>query len=279
MFRFINFTITAILCCTSLFGQMKAIEVEVVGIGPDLIFLPGFACPGNIWDNLVSKLSKTNTCHVVSYSGFNGIEAVEGQWLVSVKSSLEKYILDKNIRPSLIGHSLGGSLGFWLCIDKNVDIERIISVDGLASVGALMIPNFTSDMISYDSPQNQQMLNMPNESFREMTNQMSKSMVLDTSYHRLISKWMMNSDRKTYVNGYIDLLKLDLRDDLDKITVPVSIVAAVHPYGKEKVTQTYKSQFQKLDKYNIYFAEESAHFIMLDQPVWLEETIKSIIGE
>lgn len=279
MFRIINFTIIAILCCTSLFGQIEAIKVEVVGKGPDIIFLPGFACPGNVWDNLVSELSKTNTCHIVSYAGFNGKEAVEDQWLVSVKISLEKYIVDKKIRPSIIGHSLGGSLGLWLCIDKNVNIERIISVDGLASVGALMIPNFSSDMISYDSPQNQQMLNMPNESFRAMVNQMSKSMVLDSSYHQLISKWMMNSDRKTYVNGYTDLLKLDLRDDLDKISVPVSIVAAVHPYGKEMVTQTYKNQFDKLDMYDIYFAEKSAHFIMLDEPVFLEKIIKSIISE
>ncbi len=279
MFRFINFTFIAILCCSSLFGQMEAIEVEVVGKGPDLIFLPGFACPGNVWDDLVSELSKTNTCHVVSYAGFNGVEAVEDPWLRSVKRSLEKYILDNKIRPSLIGHSLGGSIGFWLCIEKNVDIERIISVDGLASVGALMIPNFSSDMISYDSPQNQQMLNMPNESFKEMTNQMSKSMVLDTSYHELISKWMMNSDRKTYVNGYTDLLKLDLRDDLNKINVPVSIIAAIHPYGKEMVSETYKIQFQQLDKYDIFFAEKSAHFIMFDEPIWLEEIIKSIIGD
>ena len=279
MFRLLNFTITAILCCSSLFGQMEAIQVEVVGKGPDLIFLPGFACPGNVWDGLVGELRKTNTCHVVSYAGFNGIEAVDDRWLVSVKSSLEKYIIDKKIRPTLIGHSLGGSLGFWLGIDKNVDIERIISVDGLASVGALMIPNFSSDMISYDSPQNQQMLNMPDENFREMTNQMSKSMVLDSSYHDLISKWMMSSDRKTYVNGYTDLLKLDLRDDVDKINVPVSIIAAIHPYGKEMVSLTYKSQFQNLDKYDIFFAEESAHFIMFDEPIWLEEIIKSIISE
>ncbi len=279
MFRFINFTFIAILCCSSLFGQMEAIKVEVVGKGPDIIFLPGFACPGDVWDDLVSELSKTNTCHIVSYAGFNGIEAIEDRWLASIKSSLEKYILDKKIRPSLIGHSLGGSIGFWLCIEKNVDIERIISVDGLASVGALMIPNFSSDMISYDSPQNQQMLNMPNESFKEMTNQMSKSMVLDTSYHELISKWMMNSDRKTYVNGYTDLLKLDLRADLNKINVPVSIIAAVYPFGKEMVAETYKSQFQQLDKYDIFFAEKSAHFIMLDEPKWLEEIIKSIVGE
>lgn len=279
MFRFINFTFIAILCCSSLFGQMEAIEVEVVGIGPDIIFLPGFACPGDVWDDLVSELSKTNTCHIVSYAGFNGIEAIEDRWLVSVKSSLEKYILEKKIRPSLIGHSLGGSLGFWLCIDKNVVIERIISVDGLASVGALMIPNFSSDMISYDSPQNQQMLTMSHESFREMTIQMSKSMVLDSSYHELISKWMMNSDRKTYVNGYTDLLKLDLRADLNKINVPVSIIAAVYPYGKEMVSETYKSQFQQLDNYDIFFAEKSAHFIMLDEPIWLEEIIKSIVSE
>ena len=279
MFRFINFTFIAILCCSSLFGQMEAIEVEVVGKGPDIIFLPGFACPGDVWDDLVSELSKTNACHIVSYAGFNGIEAIEDRWLVSVKSSLEKYILDKKIRPTIIGHSLGGSLGLWLCIDKNVDIERIISVDGLASVGALMIPNFSSDMIIYDSPQNQQMLTMSHESFREMTFQMSKSMVLDSSYHELISKWMMNSDRKTYVNGYTDLLKLDLRADLNKINVPVSIIAAVYPYGKEMVSETYNSQFQQLDKYDIFFAEKSAHFIMLDEPTWLEEIIKSIVGE
>jgi pimeloyl-ACP methyl ester carboxylesterase len=84
------------------------------------------------------------------------------------------------------------------------------------------------------------------------------------------------SDRKTYVNGYTDLLKLDLRDELDNINVPVVILAATHP-NKEMMQKNYDKQYRNLKNYEIFYAENSAHFIMYDRPEWFLTQIKKAI--
>jgi pimeloyl-ACP methyl ester carboxylesterase len=104
---------------------------------------------------------------------------------------------------------------------------------------------------------------------------MSRGMSLNTSSQEQIKKWMVNADRKTYVYGYTDYLKLDLREDLKSINIPVTIIAADTPYGKDMVTKTYQSQYANLKTYDFIVAENAAHFIMLDQPKWFMEQIES----
>ena len=263
----------------SMLAQNTAVKVEVTGHGPDIIFLPGFGCPGDVWKELVNSLSEDFTCHVFSYAGFNKVPPIEGNWLESIKNELESYIIEGTTKPHVIGHSLGGTLALQLASEGRVNISRVINVDGLASVGAQMIPNFSSDMLMHDSQQNKQMLSMSESQFAGMVQFMSRSMVMDSTYHTLISNWMEVADRKTYVYGYTDLLKLDLREDLRLISIPVTIIAAVHPYGKETVVNTFREQFKNLNDYSIFYAENSAHFVMFDQPEWLEKIILEIINE
>ncbi|MEL6944180.1 MAG: alpha/beta hydrolase, partial [Bacteroidota bacterium] len=85
-------------------------------------------------------------------------------------------------------------------------------------------------------------------------------------------------DRKTYVYGYTDYLKLDLREDLTKISIPVTILAADKPYGKAMVTQTYKTQYTNLADYDLIITENSAHFVMFDRPEWFMEQIQEVLS-
>ncbi len=277
--RWIYATIAISIISIQLLAQNSPIKIEVKGEGSDLIFLPGFGCPGEVWNILVDELSKDHTCHVVSYAGFNDVPPIEGPWLQNVKDEIGRYILNQEITPTIIGHSLGGTLALWLATEKVVPINQIISVDGLASVGALMIPNFSSDMISHKNPQNELMMKMPSDEFNQMINQMSSTMVLDQTYQGKISRWIQKADRKTYVYGYTDLLKLDLRNSLQEIKVPVNIIAAIKPYGKIAVSKTISEQYKQLPNYRIEYAENSAHFIMYDEPEWLEQIVKNILSE
>lgn len=278
MFKFFRTALILIFCISNLISQESAIEIKVEGEGPDVIFLPGFACPGEVWQDLVSEIKLTHTCHSVSYAGFVGVEAFNGPWLSGIINELETYILKETINPILIGHSLGGTLALKIGVDQKVEIQHIVSIDGLASVGALVTPNFSPDLLLYDSPQNMRMLNMEHDDFVDLANMMAESMVLDSSHYQLISNWIIDSDRNTYVYGYTDLLKLDLRNDLSKLEVSVSIIAATYPYGKDTVAKTFKEQFKNLNDYELYYAENSGHFIMLDQPIWLMNILKEILN-
>ncbi|WBL24896.1 hypothetical protein [Zunongwangia sp. HGR-M22] len=109
--------------------------------------------------------------------------------------------------------------------------------------------------------------------FKNMATQMATGISMNLESQKLIIEDLMKADRKTYVYGYTDLLKLDLRQKLSNIDIPVYILAADLPYGKETVEKNYKSQYENLKSYKLSFAENSKHFIMFDQPEWLKNQI------
>ena len=261
-------------------AQIDAFKVSIKGKGQPILLFPGFTCTGDVWESAVKELSINYECHIFTFAGFGDVAPIEKPWLPKIKDAVTSYVHSNNLKdPIIIGHSLGGTLGLWLTTEENHPYTKLIVVDALPSTGALMIPNFKSENITYDSPWNNQMLEMDTESFKTMATQIAGGMTLNTEKQKQIRDWMIASDRETYVYGYTDLLKLDLREAIAKINIPVSILGATHPYGLEGVKTTYTKQYQKLEDYNLEFAEGSAHFIMYDKPEWFLEKVTSYLKE
>ncbi|MDY2587983.1 alpha/beta fold hydrolase [Winogradskyella aquimaris] len=257
----------------------KPIHVEVSGNGNPIIFIPGFTVPGEVWNPVVKELEKTYECHVVTLAGFGGKAPIGFPWLPKVNDALQNYISKNNLEnATIIGHSLGGTIATWLACRENSKVSNIIIVDALPAAGALMIPDFNPDNLAYDSPYNNQQLAMDDAQFEQMATMMSQGMSMNKEAQEDIKKWIMTSDRKTYVYGYTDYLKLDLREDLKNINIPTTIIAAPQPFGKEVVTKNYQDQYANLKDYNFILAEDAAHFVMLDQPEWFLRTIKTILS-
>jgi len=257
-------------------AQTKAFEVTVKGEGQPVLFFPGFTCTSEVWEDSVEELSKNYECHVFTFAGFGEVAPIEKPWLPKIKEAIIDYVNQQNLNnPIVIGHSLGGALGLWLATDENHPYSKLIIVDALPSTGALMMPNFNSENMVYESPWNKQMLEMDEPSFEKMASQMATGMTLNIQKQQQITDWILQADRETYVYGYTDLLKLDLREDIAKIDIPVTVLGATHPYGKEMAKSTYENQYKKLEKYTLEFAEGSAHFIMYDKPDWFLEKLQT----
>jgi pimeloyl-ACP methyl ester carboxylesterase len=260
-------------------NESQPISVEVTGKGKPIVLIPGFTVPGDIWNPLVKKLEKNYECHIVTLAGFGGKEPIEFPWLPKVNESLKKYILKNNLQnATIIGHSLGGTIATWLAAQNDLKLSKIILIDALPASGALMIPDFNPENLIYESPYNNQQLAMDDVAFEQTATAMSKGMSLKESAREKIKNWILESDRKTYVYGYTDYLKLDLRENLKNISIPVTIIAASQPYGEEMVKQTYKNQYANLKDYNFIIAENSAHFIMLDKPEWFLKQMQTILS-
>ncbi|CAL2060488.1 alpha/beta hydrolase [Tenacibaculum sp. 190524A05c] len=257
----------------------QAIYAQVSGKGQPILLLPGFTVPGDSWQPIVKELEVNYECHVITLAGFGGKKAIEFPWLPKVNEALENYISKNNLKNiTVIGHSLGGTIAAWLASREKNNIEKIILVDALPAAGALMIPNYNPDYLVYESPYNKQQLNMGTEDFENLANSMSKGMSLNKDAQNNIKKWMLQADRKTYVYGYTDYLKFDIRENLKNIKVPVTLLVAEKPYGKEMVKQTYDKQYKNLANYDFVLAENSAHFIMFDQPEWFLKQIKKSLA-
>lgn len=265
--------ILLIITSFSVNAQDQPFKVEVIGKGEPILLFPGFTCTGDVWNDTVTELSQDYQCHVFTFAGFGDVPSIQKPWLPKIKEGILSYIAEKQLKnPIVIGHSLGGALALWMVTESN-SYKKLIIVDALSSTGALMMPNFKSEYMVYDSPYNKQLLEMNTTDFEAMALQMVTGMTKDTSKQEIIKDWMLQADRETYVYGYTDLLKLDLREDLSKIKVPVTILAATEPYGYDTVKATYETQYKELAEYDIKFAEGSAHFIMYDQPLWFMDNL------
>ena len=275
------FLVLAILFSLSTQAQEtnQSIHVKIIGKGKTVLLIPGVTVPGESWDTVVNQLKDNYECHVVTLAGFAGKKAIDFPWLSQVNDALEEYIKQNKLTNlTVIGHSLGGTIAVWLASRENNEISKIVLVDALPAAGAIMFPNFNPEDLAYDSPFNNQQLSMSESEFEQMAQSMAQGMSLNPETQKRIKDWIISADRKTYVYGYTDYLKLDLREDLKNISIPTTIIAADKPFGKEMVTQTYKSQYANLEKYNLIIADNSAHFVMFDKPEWFMEQIQNILA-
>lgn len=266
-----------VLSSTNLFSQ-TSFNVIVKGKGNPILLFPGFGCTGQVWDETVAEISKTHKCYIFTFAGFGDVKAIDKPWFATIKSDIEKYIVENKLTKStLLGHSLGGTLSLWLAATNPEWFKKIILVDALPASAALMMPNYKGEIISYDNPQSKSMLEMSDADFINMNNQSVIYMCNNKEKQKLLAEMMNKADRKTFVYGYIDMLNLDLRLEIAKIKKPVTILAATNP-SLEMVTKTYNEQYKNLPSVTILYAENSAHFVMFDQPEWFLKQVNQIIN-
>lgn len=271
-------TLSLIVICLSVFAG-SAIKVEKSGSGEPILFLPGFTNPGSVWQETIENLEGTFESYQISYAGFNGIEAIEMPWYSTIKDELVDYIINEDLTDlNIIGHSMGGTLGADIAAAIPERIKRLIIVDGLPCMREVMMPGVSADQLQYESPYNNQMLSMSDEAFKQNASMMAKYMTFKEDKVETLTQWILDADRKTYVYGYTDLLKLDLRESLSTIKAETLVIAASFPDPKT-VQETVEKQFSQVPNKEILIAENSRHFIMFDQEEWFYEKVNSFLAK
>jgi pimeloyl-ACP methyl ester carboxylesterase len=272
-------TFISVVISVGLSFSQKAIEVEKIGSGTPVIFLPGFGTPGAVWNETVQSLAGSFESHLVTYAGFNGLAPIGTPWYTPIKNELIAYVeLNGLTNVTLVGHSMGGNLAVDMAAALPEQISGLILVEPIPCMRELMMPGVPASSLQYDSPYNNQMIEMSDEAFRQMAQGMSSGMTFNASKAEVLTEYFMKADRKTYVYGYTDLLKLDLRESLQEISIPTLILGAPFP-DKNVVLDNYKKQYANLTTKNIIIAENSKHFIMFDQPAWLYEHINKYLSQ
>ncbi len=265
-----------ILLAVAGFSQ-DAIQIEKQGQGDAILFLPGFTTPGSVWNETIAHLADTYETHVVSYAGFNGIEPIGTPWYAPIKDQLVDYIRKGEFKNlTIIGHSMGGNLAVELAATLGDKVSGLIIVDSLPCMRELMMPGVPANALQYDSPYNNRMLAMNADEFNQIAISMASNMTNDQSRMEELASWSIAADRKTYVYGYTDLLKLDLRPKLSDISTNTLILGATFP-SKEIARKTMENQYDNLENKTISMAENSKHFIMFDQPEWFYEQINDYL--
>lgn len=257
-------------------AQSKAIKTEVIGKGKPILFLPGFTTPGEVWKETVQHLTTQKESHLISYAGFNGIKSIEMPWYAGIKKEIIAYVKDNNLKDlEIIGHSMGGTLAVDIAAELPNRVKKVILVDALPCMREVMMPGVPAESLQYESPYNKQMLEMDDDQFKGMASMMATNMTNSKHNIARVTQWILEADRTTYVYGYTDLLKLDLRSQLLKIKAEVLVLAA--PTYGDIGKQNMEKQYVNLTNKIIEMAPNSKHFIMLDQPEWFYKKVNSFL--
>jgi pimeloyl-ACP methyl ester carboxylesterase len=261
---------------TSSFGTTHtstSFQVEISGNGQPVLYLPGFTVPGSFWQETIDQLQLNRKSYHFTYAGFNGTAPIPMPWYDTVKQDLIQYIETEKLTDIiLIGHSMGGNLALDIATALPERIEKMVIVDSLPCMRAVMMPNVAAENLFYESPYNQQLLNMEATSFEKYAQGIAGNMVNALDKKEVLTQWILKADRKTFVYGYTDLLKLDQREQLNKINTPTLVLAASFP-SADTSKKVMEEQFLGLAKKQIAIATNSRHFIMYDQPQWYIEQI------
>lgn len=257
-------------------AQNNPIQSEVIGKGKPVLFLPGFTTPGSIWKETITHLTIKREAHLISYAGFNGIKAIEMPWYASIKKEVIAYIQKNDLKElDIIGHSMGGTLAADIAAELPNRIKRIVLVDALPCMREVMMPGAPAESLQYESPYNKRMLEMNDAQFKGMAAMMSSNMTSNKAKVETVTNWILEADRKTYVYGYTDLLKLDLRPELHKVKAKALILGA--PTYGVVAKETMEKQYANLADKDIAMAPDGKHFIMFDQPEWFYKKVNAFL--
>jgi len=92
-----------------------AFTVQVTGSGRPVIFIPGLASPGAVWDGTLAHLGGHVQAHVLTLAGFAGVKPIDQPFLQQVHDQIVQYIDANHLdHPIIVGHSLGGVMSLWL---------------------------------------------------------------------------------------------------------------------------------------------------------------------
>ncbi|CAM4156845.1 alpha/beta fold hydrolase [Gillisia limnaea] len=257
--------------------QPEPFEVETIGQGKPILFLPGFTASGSVWKETVEHLTVERKSYLFSYAGFNGNEPIEMPWYDTIKNGLIDYVNQNKLTDIIvIGHSMGGNLAVDIAAEFPDRVSKIIIVDALPFMKDVMMPDVPIEMLDYDTSYNQQTIAMSDADFLNMATMMASNMATDKENQETLKKWMVEADRKTWAYGYTDLLKLDLRPKLSNISCETLIIGASFP-DVNMAKANYEKQYENLSEKTLIMASDSKHFVMLDEPEWFYKTVNDFL--
>lgn len=246
-------------------------EVEVSGQGQPVIFIPGLATPGAIWQPVVDELHGAYQCHVISLAGFGNVKpTATNPFLPRVRDELIAYIrAEKLNHPVIVGHSLGGFLALALAETAPELPSRLVIVDALPFLPAIMNPAATPETVRLQvAPMIAQMAESTPQQFTNIEHEAITPMVTSPANVAKVVALTETSDPKTTARALNELMTTDLRPGLGKITCPVLVLAALADKlafaPKETVMANYRKQYEGLRDARFIGIDDARHFIMVD---------------
>jgi len=244
----------------------KTFDAKVTGEGRPVIFIPGLGCPGEMWDGTIGKLHGVQS-HVLTLAGFAGRPAVKPPLAASVRKELVRYIrANKLQKPIIVGHSLGGTIAYWLA-ETAPDL-----------IGGTIVVDAGPALADTDPTTAKTLRNMwaqaGDDELPEQVKTAYSGMVADPARIAPFIDAIAKSDRQTMGDAIFELVKTDLRPQLAQIRAPLLLVLADGGYQN-----VYRSQVDPIPHHEVLVVPKAKHFVMLDAPDAMATAIDHFVAK
>jgi N-formylmaleamate deformylase len=242
-----------------------AFAVKTSGRGRPVIFIPGFACPGSVWDGTIAHLDGKVEAHVLTLAGFAGQPPISSPSLATVRDQIVRYIVHNDlVRPVIVGHSLGGTMALWLA-ETFPDLGGIIDIEGTAFLPALNNPAITHEnAVAVAKTRSDQIAALTPDQLSAFVAQMMGHMFSEPEDLDRVGAEAAKSDVATLAALFAEGFAKDLRADLGKITTHVTLIAATPGAAREQLQAAWHAQVDAINGAELVFID-AKHFVMLDQ--------------
>jgi pimeloyl-ACP methyl ester carboxylesterase len=250
-------------------AQNKTYPFDVTKSGKgrqSIIFIPGFASSGDVWNETKSKYENNFTCYTLTMAGFAGIQSQPNASFINWETGIANYIKENNINnPIIIGHSMGGGLALAIASDYPELIKKIVVVDALPCLQALSNPAFVSKEHPDCAQLVNQMKSLSQEQFFQIQRNSISRLVADTSKQELVLGWSVHTDRKTFAEMYCDFTNTDLRQKIKNIKCSTLVLLED---SFKTIQPAIVEQYKNLQNADLQYSTKGLHFIMYDDKEW-----------
>ncbi|MFK3651533.1 alpha/beta fold hydrolase [Lysobacter enzymogenes] len=268
--------------------RFQDLTIEVVGQGRPVLMIPGLNSGADTWRETCAALQADRVqCHLVQFPGLAGAPPIKtAAYNDTMRDELLAYIEQRKLeRPVVMGHSLGGFVALKMGIAKPQAIDRLVIVDTLGFLGALYGPTLTAQTIRPMAENMAAMvLNQPQAHYYRGIAVTAQSMTASDDKVALLRRWGEASDRATTAQALVEMMTTDLRPELDKVKVPTLVLAgwvggARFGATRESTLAMYRQHYAKLDGVRIEMSQDGYHFLMWDDPQWLQGQVRGFLAE
>lgn len=260
---------------TSANSQFVSDRIAIVtrGSGPDLILIPGLGMHyEEAWGDAAEALDDRYRLHLVQVNGFAGVAPAanaEGPVSAPVAEEIARYVQEASlVRPAVIGHSMGGTIGMMLAARHPDAVGRLMIIDMMPTSAPFLGPaGETPEGIRAVADQARaQILEAPPGT--GFIAQLFEGMTLDVQKDSMLMQLVRDSDRQTVANAFHELVVTDLRPELSSIVAPVTVLY-VHPPNVPLPPEAFDASvadlFANATDVRLVRIDDSRHFIQWDQ--------------
>ena len=247
--------------------------------GRDIILIPGLSSSPAVWqgtvDHLVAQDGVGWRVHRIHVNGFAGAPAegnATGPVAAPVAEEIARYIREQGLKkPAVVGHSMGGTMGMMLAARHPDLVGRLMVVDMIPFMGAMFgPPGTTAESVKPVADQvHAAQSAAPRDQYLTQAKASVTGMIQTEAARTGPLRDVEASDQQVSASAFRELIVTDLRPELSKITAPVEVlyVKFNDPRMTDAITDAvYQMSFATLPGAKLKRIDDSAHFIMLDQP-------------